>query len=92
MTYAVALGSKVGDNLLAIRRKHPVFHDKPLIDYTIVLIFLPPVLLGSSIGATFSSILPNIFLQFLMFTFISISLYKTMIKVLHQLKIRRNNI
>lgn len=62
LTYAVALGSKLADNLLAIKRKHPVFHDRPLIDYTVILLFLPPVLLGSSIGAIFSSIVPNIFL------------------------------
>lgn len=33
LTYAVLFGSKISDNLLAIRRKHPVFKDKPLIDY-----------------------------------------------------------
>lgn len=83
LTYAVAFGSKLGDNLLAIKRKHPIFHDKPLIDYQIVLLFLPPILLGSNLGATFSPILPNIFLQLLMFTFILVSLYKTLVKVSH---------
>lgn len=61
-TYPVLLGSKLADNLMGIKRKHPIFKDKPLIDYSIVLIFLPSVLLGSALGATFSPVLPNLVL------------------------------
>jgi len=60
LTYAVLFGSKMADNLMAYKRKHPIFKEKPLIDYSITLIFLPSVLLGSVMGAAFSPILPNI--------------------------------
>lgn len=51
ITYAVLFGSKIGDNILAVTRKHPVFKEKPLIDYSIVLIFMPSILLGSVMGS-----------------------------------------
>lgn len=81
ITYVVLFASKFGDNILALKRKHPVFKDKPLIDFSIVLIFLPSILLGSVMGAQFSPILPNIILQVSLFIIISIAAYSTLKKI-----------
>lgn len=61
-TYPVLLASKLADNLVAVWRKHPVFTEKPLIDYRIAMIFLPSVLCGAKLGASFTNSIPNIVL------------------------------
>lgn len=80
-TYPILLASKIADNIVAIWRKHPVFTEKPLIDYKIAMIFLPSVLCGAKLGASFSNSTPNIVLQILLIFFVTKSFIKTAQKV-----------
>ena len=45
--------------IVGICRKHPTIKSKTLIDYNIVLILMPTILLGSFIGAIIGEMMPN---------------------------------
>ncbi|KRX07296.1 hypothetical protein PPERSA_06911 [Pseudocohnilembus persalinus] len=88
-TYPVLLASKLADNLVAVWRKHPVFSEKPLIDYRIAMIFLPSVLCGAKLGASFTNSIPNIVLQIILIFFVTMSFITTIKKVKIQWNIRK---
>jgi len=61
-------------------RKHPFYKKKPVIDFNIVMVFLPSLLLGSAIGSSFNPIVPSFILQVIVIVFISVALYLTLKK------------
>lgn len=78
ISYCILFGSCLANSTLLIFKKHP-FKDKPLIDYNIVLIINPMVLLGTNIGIFLNVLLPEVaagtlFIIFL--CFVSPYLYK----------------
>ncbi|KRX07294.1 hypothetical protein PPERSA_06909 [Pseudocohnilembus persalinus] len=82
-TYPVLFASKIADNIIAVTRKHPIFKGRPLIDYNVVLIFLPGTLLGSFIGAGIFSLIPYFALQIIQILFVGAACVLTSIKVKH---------
>ncbi|KAL4466079.1 hypothetical protein ABPG74_004316 [Tetrahymena malaccensis] len=59
ISYCVLFGSCLANSTLLIFKKHP-FQDKPIIDYNIVLMINPMVLLGTNIGIFLNILLPEI--------------------------------
>ncbi|KAL4485789.1 hypothetical protein ABPG72_012329 [Tetrahymena utriculariae] len=59
ISYCLLFGSCLANSALLIFKKHPL-QDKPIIDYNIVLIINPMVLLGTNIGIFLNILLPEI--------------------------------
>lgn len=75
------LGAKLADVILNIRKPHPVLKNTLLINFNIILIFFPSILMGSAIGSMFNPVLPSLSISILIVIFISFSFVKTMKKV-----------
>lgn len=58
-TYPLMLGANIINYILLIHQRHPLI-DQHIIDYDIALIVIPMALFGSSIGAIFNLILPDL--------------------------------
>ncbi|EAR87541.1 sulfite exporter TauE/SafE (macronuclear) [Tetrahymena thermophila SB210] len=59
ISYCILFGSCLANSTLLIFKKHPLL-DKPIIDYNIVLMINPMVLLGTNIGIFLNILLPEI--------------------------------
>ena len=59
ISYCILFGSCLANSTILMFRRHPI-KDRPLIDYTIVLILNPMVLLGTNIGIFLNVLLPEI--------------------------------
>ncbi|KAL4466077.1 hypothetical protein ABPG74_004314 [Tetrahymena malaccensis] len=59
ISYCILFGSCLANSTLLIFKKHPL-QDKPIIDYNIVLMINPMVLLGTNIGIFLNILLPEI--------------------------------
>jgi len=78
ISYCILFGSCLANSIILMFKRHPT-KDRPLIDYTIVLILNPMVLLGTNIGIFLNILLPEIAagILFIVFLFIiSPYLYK----------------
>ncbi|KRX04407.1 hypothetical protein PPERSA_00719 [Pseudocohnilembus persalinus] len=80
-TYPVLLGSKIADNIFLFMKKHPIFKEYPLINYNVVMIFLPATLLGSYIGTGFAPVIPYIIQSIIQVIFLITASFMTSIKV-----------
>ncbi|EAR87544.2 sulfite exporter TauE/SafE (macronuclear) [Tetrahymena thermophila SB210] len=59
ISYCILFGSSVVHSTIIIFKKHPLFN-KPIIDYNIVLVINPMVLLGTNAGILLNVLMPEI--------------------------------
>ncbi|EGR33919.1 hypothetical protein IMG5_031030 [Ichthyophthirius multifiliis] len=59
ISYCIVLGGCLANSLLILRKQHPL-KKKPLIDYNIIMIINPMVILGTNIGIILNVIFPEI--------------------------------
>ena len=57
LSHVMVLGNAIAQNTINFRRKHPKA-SRPLIDFDVPLLLLPPLLGGNSIGILISRVLP----------------------------------
>ncbi|KAM3137326.1 hypothetical protein pb186bvf_010506 [Paramecium bursaria] len=89
-TYPLMLGANIINYILLIHQRHPLI-DQHIIDYDIALIVIPMALFGSSIGALFNIVLPDLVLILTVFFLFCYLCPKMLQKYQEQKKIDQNN-
>lgn len=73
------LGSAISNVVLAAARRHPS-HDKPLIDWSLIMIMEPPVIAGAVIGSLVNKVLPSLVVTICLVLTLSFMAKRTMTK------------
>lgn len=72
-------GSAISNVALAASRRHP-HHDKPLIDWSLIMIMEPPVIAGAVVGSLINKLLPSLVVTIFLVLTLSFMAKRTMTK------------
>lgn len=76
-------GTSVGMLIFTLRQKHP-YADRPIIDYSASLMFLPIILIGSTAGALVNTMFPGWIISIIMVIFLAMTAVRIITKAKQQ--------
>ena len=73
-------GGAIANNLLNVKKCHPLFPQRPVIDWDLMILLVPAMIAGAVVGAVLNKILPDLLLAVLMLLVLSITAKETLVK------------
>ena len=81
LSNVTVFGGAIANTLLNICKRHPLV-DRPLIDWTIIMVMEPLTILGSLFGANLNKLLPETVIVVLLVVLLSLTAWKTLAKAM----------
>eukprot|EP00762_Andalucia_godoyi_P005627 ANDGO_00518.mRNA.1 hypothetical protein NAEGRDRAFT_81115 len=95
LSKATAFGTAFASFLVNLRKRHPIDHLRPLIDYDVAFVMEPSILMGGMVGVLLNAIFPGWLIVCLLFVILSWATWKTWTKGVvvwkQESKIRRSS-
>ena len=80
LTAVTVLGGAVANNLLNMKKRHPLHPSRPCIDWDLLLLLEPMTMAGAMAGAIMNQFLPGIVVIVMLLLILSLTAYKTLTK------------
>lgn len=75
-------GGAIANNVLNVKKCHPLFPQRPAIDWDLMVLLVPTMIAGAVVGAVLNKIFPDILLAILMLVLLSITAKETLAKAM----------
>lgn len=75
-------GGAIANNILNVKKCHPLFPQRPAIDWDLMLLLVPTMIAGAVVGAVLNKLFPDILLAVLMLLLLSITAKETLGKAM----------
>jgi uncharacterized membrane protein YfcA len=75
-------GGAIANNVLNVKKCHPLFPQRPAIDWDLMVLLVPTMIAGAVVGAVLNKIFPDILLAVLMLVLLSITAKETFAKAM----------
>lgn len=73
-------GGAIANNVLNVNKCHPLFPQRPAIDWDLMVLLVPAMIAGAMVGAVLNKIFPDLLLAVLMLLMLTITAKETLVK------------